>query len=300
MILVTGAGGFAGSRILARLAEAGEQPRGFVRDEAKARRRLPASGYTLAVGDTTRPATLDAALAGVETIIHTAFITADRKPGPGVNYYDTNVQGTKNLVAAAQRAGVRRIIELGGLGTKHDTPGSYMEGRYLADQAIKESGLGWSILGPSIQFGTGSAFFTGLAALVRSAPVVPMVGDGSRRFQPIWVEDVVTCILKMAHEPEQYNGKVIEVGGPSIYTYAQILDFIMQNLGTKKLKVPGPVPFVAIGAALMEAVLSKPPITRAAVQLFSFDNITMPDSVQRHFGFTPLALPQYLSEHTID
>lgn len=300
MFLVTGGGGFSGSRIVARLVAEGEQTRALVRDEAAARRKLPAQGVEVQVGDTTRPDTLDPALAGVETVIHTAFITAERKQGPGVNYYATNVEGTRNLVAAAKRAGVRRIVVLSGLGTKPARPGSYMDGRYLAEQAVRESGLAWSILGPSVQFGPGSAFFKGLADLIRQAPVVPMVGSGNLHFQPIYVEDVVTCLLKMAREPERYDGQRLEVGGPAIYTYARILDMLMQTMGVRKLKVPGPMPFVYIGAALMEAVLVRPPITVATLGLFSFENTTDLDAVERHFGFTPASLATYLAEHGVD
>jgi uncharacterized protein YbjT (DUF2867 family) len=296
MILVTGASGFVGSRVMTRLASEGERPRGLVRNVEQAKRRLP-DAVELVVGDTTRADTLDAAVAGVDTILHGAFVTADRKQAPGVNYYATNVEGTANLVAAAKRAGVRRIVVIGGLGTKPSAPGSYMQGRYLADSEVKKSGLHWSILGPSIQFGAGSAFFTGLANLIRQAPVVPMIGDGRRTFQPIWVEDVVTCLLQMVRQPERYDSQTIEVGGPQVYTYAQILDLLMQTMGTRKLKVPGPMPLAALGAAAMEAVLPKPPITRAAIGLFAFDNVTAIDSVERNFGFAPMSLCTYLAEH---
>lgn len=299
MILVTGANGFAGSRVVAQLVAEGQQVRSMVRDTNKVQGRLPASGTEIVQGDTTRPETLAAAVAGVETIIHTAFITADRKEGPGVSYTATNVGGTKYLIEAAQRAGVKRIVEMGGLGTKPAAPGSYMQGRWEADQAIEHSGLAWSILGPSIQFGEGSAFFKGLADLIKSAPVVPMVGNGSRRFQPIWVDDVARCIVKMATQPEGFDGRVIEVGGPQIYTYAQILDLLMQTLNVHKPKLPGPVPFVKLGAALMAAVLPKPPITPAAVELFGFDNVTQIDAVPDTFSFTPANLTQYLSEHGV-
>ncbi|MGZ6391937.1 MAG: SDR family oxidoreductase [Ktedonobacterales bacterium] len=300
MILVTGADGFVGSNIIERLVKDGERTRALVRNLARARTRLSpdaANGAELVQGDTTQLDTLPNALAGVDTVIHAAFITANRKQEPGVDYYKTNVTGTKNLVAAAKNAGVQRIVVMGGLGTKPDKPGSYMQGRYEADHAVKNSGLAWSILGPSVQFGSHSAFFDGLADLIRSAPVVPMVGDGKVKFQPIWVRDVATCILKMVREPQQYDGNYIEIGGPEIYTYAQILDLLMDTLGTHKVKVPGPRPFVAIGAALMELVLPNPPITRAAVGLFDFDNVAAIDSVQRNFGFTPLSLRTYLTEH---
>ncbi len=300
MILVSGAAGFVGSRVMARLVADGETPRGLVRDMTRASSRLPATGAEIVVGDTTRPETLDAALADADTVIHTAFITAERKQGPGVNYYRTNVEGTANLVNAAKRAGVKRIVVAGGLGTKPSSPGSYMEGRHLADESVRKSGLAWSILGPSIQFGAGSAFFNGLADLIQQVPlVVPMVGSGRTRFQPIWVEDVVTCLLMMARQPTRYDGRTIDVGGPEIYTYAQILDLLMDALGTHKLKVPGPTPFVVLGATMMEAVLPKPPITRAATALFSFDNVAAPDSVEREFGFKPTSLRAYLAEHGV-
>ena len=301
MILVTGAAGFVGSRIVARLAEQGAQPRALVRDAASARSRLPQSGAEIVVGDTTKPETLDAALAGVETIIHCAFITADRKPGPGVNYYETNTTGTRNLVAAARNAGVQRICVMGGLGTKPSKPGSYMEGRYEADQAVKQSGLTWSILGPSIQFGHGSAFFNGLAGLIKSVPVVvPVVGNGKLKFQPIWVEDVTTCILKLAQEPAPYDGRVIEVGGPEILTYNQVLDLLMQTLHVRRIKAPGPKPLVKLGAAMMSVVLAKPPITPAAVELFDFENATDLDSVERNFGFVPKSLRDYLATNGLN
>lgn len=300
MILVTGGSGFSGSRIVARLAAEGERCRALVRSEAAGRRALPTSGVEIAVGDTTQPETLDRALAGIDTVIHTAFVTADRKQGPGVNYAATNITGTANLVAAATRAGVRRIVVLSGLGTKPDKPGSYMQGRYLAEREVRNSGLAWSILGPSVQFGPGAAFFKGLADLIRQAPVVPMVGSGRLRFQPMYVEDVVTCLLKMARDGSRYDGQRIDVGGPEIYTYAQILDMLMRALGKRKLKVPGPMPFVAIGAGVMEALLSKPPITVAALGLFKFDNVTALDAVEQHFGFTPMSWRDYLAQHGVD
>lgn len=300
MILVTGGNGFVGSRLLARLAAEGERPRALVRAAASSRAGWPPEGVEVVTGDTTRPATLDVSLEGVDTIIHTAFITADRKERTGVNYYATNVEGTANVVAAAKRAGVQRIIVLTGLGTQPAHPGSYMQGRYLAVQEVRNSGLAWSALGPSIMFGPGAAFFKGLADLIRKLPVVPMIGSGSRKFQPVYVEDVVTCLLKMAREPEQYDGKSIDIGGPDVLSYARILDLLMDTLHVHKPKVPGPTPFAYLGTAVMEAVLPKPPITVAALGLFAFDNTTDPDSVQRHFGFAPAALAPYLAEHGVN
>lgn len=301
MILVTGAAGFAGSHIIARLVAEGAQPRALVRPSTRPHAFVPQQGAQVVNGDTTRPETLRAAVAGVETIIHCAFITADRKQKPGSNYYETNVTGTRNLIAAAKDAGVKRIVELGGLGTHAAAPGSYMETRYLADEAIKSSGLAWSILGPSVQFGKGAAFFKGLADLIKSAPFfTPVIGTGNLRFQPIWVEDVVTCILQMAQRPEQYDGKVIEVGGPEIYTYNEILDMLMRALGKSRIKLPTPKPLAALGANVLTMALPKPPITPAALELFDFENTTALDAVPYNFGFEPMSLRTYLREHDVE
>ena len=300
MILVTGAAGFSGSRIVARLAGQGARPRAMVRSRESAGSRLPAQGIEVVIADTTRPETLRSALEGVETVIHCAFITADRKPGPGVNYYETNTTGTRNLIAAAKGAGVARIVELGGLGTQVGSPGSYMETRYLADEAIKQSGLTWSILGPSVQFGKGAAFFRGLADLIKAVPLVtPVIGSGNQRFQPIWVEDVVTCILKMAQEPRNYDGQVIEVGGPEIYTYNEILDMLMEALGKRRFKAPGPKPIAKLAASVMSALLAKPPITPAAIELFNFENTSTLDSVPYNFGFQPKSLRAWITENGV-
>jgi NADH dehydrogenase len=301
MLLVTGATGFVGSRLVARLAQEGERPHALARDASKARKVLPADGYDLFIGDTTLPSTMEAALAGVDTVIHAAFITADRKQGPGEDYFKTNVVGTRNLVAAAKRTGVKRVIVLTGLGTKLDKPGSYMQGRYEAVQAVRESGLAWSALGPSVIFGRGAAFFKGLSDLIRSVPaIVPMIGNGKVEFQPIWVEDVVSCLIKMAREPERYEGRMIDVGGPEIYTYAQILDLLMAKLDKRRIKVPGPIPLASLGVGVMELILPKPPVTRAAIALFEFPNITDIDSVEKNFGFTPRSLKSYLDENPPD
>ena len=299
MLLVTGADGFVGRHLVARLADEGEPVRALVRDATRARRVLPTAGVELVVGDTTRVDSLPSAFAGVETVIHAAFITANRKQRAGVSYYQTNVLGTRHVIDAAKDAGTRRIVVADGLGTKPDKPGSYMQGRYEADQAVKNSGLAYSFLGPSVQFGPGSAFISGLADLIKSpVPVVPMIGDGSLRFQPIWVEDVVTCLLKMAREPERYDGRTIDVGGSEVYTYSQILDLLMAALKRRKIKVPGPMPLAAIGAAAMQLVLANPPITVAALGLFDFPNVAASlDVVEKEFGFKAMAYRDYVAKY---
>ena len=299
MILIAGSTGFVGSHLAKRLVVEGERPRCLARSQERASQILPVEKVDLTMGDTTKPETLEKALQGVDILVHSAFITADLKQSNTNTYYGVNAVGTKNLVIAAKNAGVKKIVVVSGLGTRPDKSGTYMQGRYLAEQQVKESGLAWSILQPSIQFGEHAAFFKGLADLIRMAPVVPVVGTPKRKFQPIWVEDVVSCLIKQIREDSR-NGNTYVVGGPEIFTYGEILDMLANRLGKKRLKAPAPVPLVGIGAAMMQAVLPKPPITTAALTLFSFENSTAIDAVERNFGFQPLSWRVYLAEHGVD
>src|SRR6185437_15803199 len=252
MILITGATGYIGQHVVRRLAAQGEHPRCLVRTPEKTSRLFPGAELEIVRGDTTDPASLVAAVRGVDTIVHAAFITADHKEGAGNRYTETNVQGTANLIKAAQEAHVGRIIEISGLGTKPDKPGSYMQGRYLAEKQLKESTLDWTIIQPSVLFGQDAPFIKGLSDLIRSSPVVPLIGGGKIMFQPIYVEDVVTVILWVLAEPERSSRQTFTIGGPAYYAFTQIIDALLHSMHKTRLKVPAPRPLVGLGAALME------------------------------------------------
>jgi uncharacterized protein YbjT (DUF2867 family) len=299
MILITGATGYIGQRLVTRLIAQGVRPRCLVRDIQKASNLFPADKVELVQGATTAPATLAAAVEGIETIIHAAFMTADKKESAHNRYEETNVHGTSNLIAAAKTVGVKRIIEMSGLGTRPDKPGSYMQGRYLAEQMLMESGLDWTIIRPSVLFGKNAPFIKGLTDLLHTTPVVPLIGGGKTLFQPILVDDVITIIIKILEDPEHTKNKIYTIGGPEYYTFSQIFDELLQATHQHKPKVYAPKPLVGIGAAVMEAVFSKPPLTKATMALFSFDNTTDLNSVERDFGFRPQSFHAYLTAHGV-
>ena len=299
MVLVTGATGYIGRHLVARLVAQEERPRCLVRNISRAANILPAGKIEFVKGDTTSPATLETAVQGIDTIVHTAFITADHKQSAGNQYEATNVQGTANLIKEAKKAGVKRIIVLSGLGTRPDQPGSYMQGRYRAEQMVKESGLDWTIIQPSVLFGRDAPFIKGLTDLIRTSPVVPLIGGGKVMFQPIYVEDVVTVILNVLHEPERTKDKTYTIGGPAYYSFTQIIDALLHAMHKRRIKAPAPTPLVGVGAAVMEAVLPKPPLTKAAMTLFTFDNTTDLHSVERDFGFTPVSFTTYLAQQGV-
>lgn len=299
MILITGATGYIGQHLVQSLLAQGEHPRCLVRDPQKAARLFPGTQVELVQGDTIHPETLSEAVKGVDTIVHAAFLTADRKQGPGNHYAETNVEGTVHLLQAATSVHVTRVIEISGLGTKPAKPGSYLQGRYLAEKMLKESDLDWTIIQPSVLFGKDAPFIRGLSGLIRTSPIVPLIGGGKLLFQPIYVEDVVRVVLQVLAEPARHSRKTYTIGGPEYYSFTQIIDALLHTMHKSRLKVPAPRLLVGIGAAAMEALLPKPPLTKAAMALFSFDNITDLKGVERDFGFSPVSFSTYLEEHGI-
>jgi uncharacterized protein YbjT (DUF2867 family) len=299
MILITGATGFIGRHLVARLISEGERPRCLVRNKEQAAALFAAGKVDFVQGDTTSLASLGSAMQGIDTVIHAAFITADHKQSAGNHYEETNVQGTANVVKTAKNAGVKRIIEISGLGTKPDRPGSYMQGRYLAEKMVKESGLDWTIIQPSVLFGKDAPFIKGLTGLINSAPVVPLLGGGNIMFQPIYVEDVVTVIVKTLEDPAHTTNKTFTIGGTAYYSFTQIIDELLKTMHKSRIKAPMPMSLVGVGAAMMEAVMPKPPLTKAAMALFSFDNTTDLHSVERDFDFTPTSFTDYLQKYGI-
>jgi NADH dehydrogenase len=287
-VLVTGASGYVGRRLVGRLAERGSPVRALVHDS---RNELP-DGVEAVEGDVTDTASLTRACEGVDVVINLASITADRKP-PAGGYDRVNAEGPAALASAARTAGVRRIVHLAGIDTTTGEPGPYLAGRRRGDAAMLASGVeSVAILRPSIMFGgRDSAFVKVLARLVRFSPAVPVPGDGSVRIQLVWVEDVVRCIMQLADDmrPGQFP-----IGGPDQPTYDEILDIIGEGLGKRRVrKVHLPVPIFSAQAKVL-SVLPAPPLTPAALELFASDNTTTADAIEQQFNFRPRGFAEHV------
>ena len=295
LIVVTGANGFVGRHVVSRLAEAGHALRALVRDSS---RYSPPPQATVVEADLTRPETLVGALDGARTVIHCAAITANiKEPFPGA-YQKVNGLGTENLAVAATAAGVRRLVVISGLGTQPAAAGTYMATRWALEEAVRNSGIPHVILQPSVQFGDGAEFVAALARLIRISPVVPALGGGRTRFQPIWIGDVVTCVEKSITDDALLN-RAHAIGGSEYLTFKEILRAIAEVMAKRRLIVPLPMPLARLQARLLSAVMSHPPLTTATLELFAFDNATDLDAVERTFGFRPRGLREHIRVHGI-
>lgn len=290
-ILVTGASGFVGSHLLPELLGAGHRVVALVRSpragEAVTRRLPPAlaANVELRTADVERPTTLPAALAGVDGVIHLVAIPRDWSGGRRL--LAVNLDGTRNVIAAMQASGVRRLVHLGALGVVDREELHYAKSKARAERAVMESGLDWTILKPSLLFGPGDGFFNTVANLVRLSPgIVPVPGDGKSRFQPLHVDDLALC-LRLALERPETIGHACELGGPRPWTYREITAEVCRATGRRRAIVPLPVALLKLVAGAAETVHLPFPVATDQLRLLEIDNVGPLDGVHSAFGFVP-------------
>lgn len=284
-VLITGGTGFVGTGLRRTLG--GRPLRLLVRDRSESA-RLATDDVELVEGDVTRPESLRGTIDGCAAVIHLVAIISEEG---GATFDGVIRQGTANVVAEAERAGATRFLHMSAMGTLHDPRYGYFEAKWQAEQVVKHSGLAWTIFRPSIVFGPGDGFITVLAGLVRAAPVIPVIGDGSSKFQPIAVDEVARSFARALADPATV-GKTYELGGGKVYTYEELLDVIAAKLGKKKPKVHVPVglmmPIVKLSAPLPEAL--RPPVTEEQLKMLAIDNASELSATAELIGQPPTKL----------
>ncbi len=278
MILVTGATGFVGAEILRRASARGWRVRGLSRrpECAEELGRLPhVELFRSDVGD---PVDLDEALEGVKTVIHlVGIIVATRAQ----SFEKAHIVGTKTVLEATVRAGVRRYVHMSALGVEAGRGLSeYYRTKWAAEEAVRASDVEATVLRPSIIFGPGDDFVNQLARVVRLSPVVPLPGGGTTRFQPVWVGDVAECFLQAARM-DSTPQPVYDVVGPEILSLREIVNVLANAMGRRRKTVAVPIGPLRVGAAIAERVLPRPPLTRDQLAMLAWDNTTDPESVAR-------------------
>jgi NADH dehydrogenase len=291
-ILVTGASGFVGSHVVPELLTAGHRVVALVRSPkagATILGRLPAAlaaGVETRLGDVLEPASLPAALAGVDAVVHLVAIPRDWNGGKDL--LRVNLGGTQNVIAAMEASGVRRLVHLGALGVADREELHYAKSKARAEAAVRASGLDWTILRPSLLFGPRDGFFNIVAGLVRiPVPVVPVPGNGKSRFQPLHVGDLALC-ARLAVERPATIGQAYELGGPRTWTYREITREVARAVGKRRVVVPMPVPLIRLVAGSMEALhLRFFPVATDQLRQLALDNVGPLDGVHGAFGFVP-------------
>jgi len=279
MILVTGAAGYVGSHIVKRLVEAGRPVRALVRKRtwAEAEGRLANLAVEWVEGDVTKPATLTTALQGVDAVIHTVAIAIEKG---GRKYEDINYQGTVNVVEAAKAAGVKRFINISQLGADAKLPYRFLASKGKAQDYVAASDLDWTALRPSVIWGPEDEFANTFARLAPISPFIyPIIGNGQAKFQPVWVEDLATAVVKSLDDSSTIH-QDLEIGGPEVLTIAEIERRTLQAIGAKRQMIRFPLPLLRVVVAIM-GLLPAPPVTSSLLDLLAVDNTTRNNAIGR-------------------
>ena len=285
LILVTGATGFVGRRMARALAIRGKRVRALARRTGR-EHLFSDDGVEIRYGDVTDLGSLQGAMEGVNGVVHLVAVIRERGQS---TFERVNHQGTRNVAQAAREAGARCLVYLSGIGAADDQRFPFLRSKWRAEEAVRESGVPYTILRGSILYGEGDEFINMLAGVIRTFPIVPVAGDGRARFQPIAVEEVAECIA-LAVDREELRGQAIEVGGPEQLNYDRIVDIIAGTYRLRRLKAHLPLALMRRMVWLMERTLPHPPATLHQLSMLALDNVAQIDTVARVFGFQPRPL----------
>ena len=287
-VLVTGGTGFVGPHVVRAIADAGHDVRALVRDSSRSR-ELPAQP---AVGDMADAASLARAVEGVETVVHLVAIRQGREE----QFRRVMEQGTRDLVAAANDAGVKRFILMSALGTSEDTKDlvPYYHAKWQMEQAVEGSGIDHVIFRPSFVFAREGGILPTFRRLAKLTPVTPIIGSGEQRIQPIWVDDVA-AYFAAAIDNLDATGKTFELGGPDVVSWNEFWQRLKRELGQRRPSVHVPVSLMRVNALVTERLPGNVPLTRDLLTMLEHgDNVAANDEAVRAFQIPLVPLDEQL------
>jgi NADH dehydrogenase len=290
-VFVTGGTGFVGKAVIRALQAHGFVVRCLVRPGSEAGLK-GFGGIERVPGDVLRPEGLEASLQGCAALVHLVGIIREY-PRRGITFERHHMVATANMVKAAEAAEVPRFLQMSALGTRPDARSRYHRTKSEAEETVRASRLEWTIFRPSVIYGAGDGFVSMLARMIRWLPVVPVIGDGRYRLQPVPVAQVAEGFARALERPEG-KGQTYEVGGPRAYAFTEILDLIGAALNKSKVrKVFQPLGLVWVLTRLFGA-LPFFPLTLDQLTMLQEDNVCDPMPFFRAFGLTPVEFPAEL------
>jgi len=291
MLLVTGGTGFIGRAVLRQLESMGVEVRSLIRPSQRTpnfRRGVPHNAVLCSLMDLRG---LRAALIGVHTVIHLA---SNERLGLRGYRSEIEIEGTRNLVQAASEAGLQRFIFVSHLGANLTSAYTVLRTKAIEEQHIRNSGVPYTIIRPSLIYGAEDHFTTSIAKMLALAPFIfPLPGNGETLIQPLWVKDFVTAISWTIDDPGTL-GQTYDVGGPEFLTFKQVVQLVMDVVKLRRLTVDSRPPYLRAGAWFMERILKEPPFTTFWLDYLAVNRTTDLGSVPRVFGLQPARMESSL------
>ena len=291
MILVTGGSGFVGGHVVHELRGRDLPVRGLVRDPRHGS-KLAAWGSELVQGDMTDPDSLRRAADGVETVVHLVAIRQGRER----DFQRIMVDGTRDLLAAASAAGVRRFVHMSALGTSEQTKDlvPYYRAKWETEELVRAAGIPFVIFRPSFVFARDGGILPTFAKLARYSPVTPITGSGKQRIQPIWADDVAVYFGE-AVARDDLKGNTFELGGPDAVTWNELWARLKRVLGQRRPSIHVPMAVMRVNAFVTERLPGNIPLTRDLLKMLEHgDNVVSNDEAVRTFQVSLVPLDEQL------
>lgn len=292
MIFLTGATGYIGRALLARMTGCGLRVRCLVLPGDPAAPR-PGPLVEVVEGDLTAAWGLRDSGDGVRTVIHSAAVMPPRRPD---RIHQVNVEGTRRILEQAQRWSLERFVYLSAVSATYPIPNAYGTSKQRAEEMVRESGLPYTILRPTMVYGPGGGLhFQELVALIRRAPFLfPVIGPGTQRLQPVAIEDVVEAVELVREHPAAAS-RTYAVSGATIVTFNQLVDQIAAVLGRTRVKVHLPLAPCRALAASLERVRPESLLNRDAVTGVTQDATLDWSDFASDCGYAPSELAKRLA-----
>ncbi|HUQ19820.1 MAG TPA: complex I NDUFA9 subunit family protein [Gemmatimonadaceae bacterium] len=283
-VVVTGASGLVGTHVCRILVESGFKVRAIVRNAEKAALRLGHLGLEIRTGDIRNAESVRAALRDAGALVHLAAIAIEK---PGESYESTNTDATTILLEGARAAGIEHVVHMSQNGASSKSPYRFLRSKGIAEDAVKSSGMKWTIFKPSVIFGPEDEFVNVLARLVRLSPVIfPLPGGGTARFQPIAVDDVARAVRKSL-ETRSAVGETYVIGGPVPLTLRQMTERILVAMNARRKLVGVSVRMLRPLIVVAEKMIPNPPVTTSLLDLLKIDNVVPVNDLEK-LGIDPI------------
>ncbi len=293
MMVITGATGFVGREVVKQARAAGQDVRAVVRDPRRVAAWATKNNVEMFHGNVLFAPSLAGAMDGALAAIHLVGIINEWREN---TFHRAHVEATQNVVVAAKQAGVKRFIHMSALGTRENAPSRYHQTKWDAEQMVRNSGLAWTIFRPSLVYGPGDISINVLARLVRLAPVIPVLGNGQTRIQPVSVEVVARCFIAALYTDESV-GRTYDLCGPESFTWDELFDKLRVVTGKRNPKLHLPLPAARVMGWALGKLLRKPPFNREQAIMAAEDNTGDPRPAELAFGISQEPFDQSIARY---
>jgi NADH dehydrogenase len=296
-IVVAGGTGFLGRHIARALVDGGHKVIVLGRDPKKVATIPELSGVEARRGDVTDPTSLAGVFDGADAVVGAVQFPNHpvEVPRRGLTYDRYDRHGTENLLEEARCAGIKRYVYLSGAGAKVTSDKTWYRAKGLAERAIEESGIGYSIVRPSWAYGPEDRALNRFAQIARFSPIVPQLGVRPQLVQPVYVEDIALAFRRL-FEVDDAWGRVFEIGGPTIMTMNEIIHTMLDVIGKKRAVLPIPLALAKLGTAPL-VLLPAPPMTPHGVDFAAQDGLVDTAEVEKILDVHPVPLREGLSRY---